>query len=376
MQNNRKSRVLLYGNINTKDYRAKTLIEILENLKYCVSLVSPDFYRSREIKQALSVEKLMIVFCWLELFIKAAFADVIYLPPMNARFIKSATWASRIFRKKLIVEMYFSLYDTLVRDRETMKEGSKQAEAVKQKDILALTKADYIIHTSNSEIDYWEKLLNISIDRKKVFISPVCNVSTLVHQREFQQDGVLRICWWGTFIPLHGLDKILQAMKILQQQNLKFTCVLFGINNKFYTEYENKIKLAELEHHIFLRKDLSFADASLPKYLVEKCDLALGIFGDTEKARNAVPNKLIEALSMKIPTLTMDAPALQEFFNPSIDFWVCHNSPEAIAESITKVAQNTANYVDWEKTQQKTLNTFSTSQYQNILSKVLSKAEN
>lgn len=375
MPKTRKSRVLLYGNINTKDYRAKTLIKILENLNYCVSLVSPDFYRSQEIKQALSIEKLMIVFCWLELFVKAAFADIIYLPPMNSRFIKSAIWAARIFQKKLVVEMYFSLYDTLVRDRQIIQEGSRQAQAVKQKDILALTKADYIIHTSNFEIDYWEKLLNISIDRVKVFISPVCNVSTLVHHRKFQEDGILRICWWGTFIPLHGLDKILQAMKILQQQNLKFTCVLFGVNNNFYIEYANKIKQAGLEHHVLLQKDLNFADDSLPKYLVEKCDLALGIFGDTDKARNAVPNKLIEALSMKIPILTMDAPALQEFFNPGIDFWVCHNSPEAIAESITKIAQGKANYIDWEKTQQKTLNTFSTNQYQNILSKVLPKAE-
>jgi len=34
------------------------------------------------------------------------------------------------------------------------------------------------------------------------------------------QDGVLRICWWGTFIPLHGLDNILQALKILKEQDL------------------------------------------------------------------------------------------------------------------------------------------------------------
>lgn len=373
--NNRKSRVLLYGNINAKDYRAKTLIKILEELKYCISLVSPDFYRSREIKQALSIEKLMIVFCWLELFVKAAFADLIYLPPMNARFIKSAIWAAKIFRKKLIVEMYFSLYDTLVRDRQTMKEGSRQAESVRRKDILALTKSDYIIHTSNYEISYWEELLDIKVERDKLFIAPVCNVATLTHQREFKQDDVLRICWWGTFIPLHGLDNILEAMKILQKQNLKFICILFGINNDFFTEYTNKIKLSQLESHVFLRKDLSFSDNSLPQYLVEKCDLALGIFGNTEKARSAVPNKLIEALSMKIPTLTMNSPALQEFFNPEIDFWVCQPSPESIAQSITKISEGTASYVNWEQTQQKTLNIFSIKRYQDVISKVLYNSE-
>lgn len=75
----------------------------------------------------------------------------------------------------------------------------------------------------------------------------------------------------------------------------------------------NKIKLAELKHHVFLRKDLMFFDKSLPQYLVEECDLALEIFGNTEKARSAVPNKLIEALSMKIPTLTMNSPACTSF---------------------------------------------------------------
>jgi len=41
------------------------------------------------------------------------------------------------------------------------------------------------------------------------------------------QDGVLRICWWGTFIPLHGLDNILQALKILKEQvNLRAICLV------------------------------------------------------------------------------------------------------------------------------------------------------
>lgn len=373
--NNKKSKILLYGNINEKDYRAKILIKSLEKLNYCNSLVSPDFYRTEEIKHAFSIEKIMILFCWLELFVKAAFADAIYLPPMNARFIKSAIWAARIFHKKLIVEMYFSLYDTLVRDRQIIKAGSRQAEAVRKKDILALTKADYIIHTSNYEISYWEELLDIKVERDKLFIAPVCNIATLSHQRKFKQDDVLRICWWGTFIPLHGLDNILQAMKILQRQHLKFTCVLFGVENNLFVEYTNKIKLAELEHYVFLRKDLSFSDNSLPQYLVEKCDLALGIFGNTEKARNAVPNKLIEALSMKIPTLTMNSPALHEFFSPEIDFWVCQTSPESIAQSITKIYEGTASYVNWEQTQQKTLNIFSVTHYQDIISKVLHKIE-
>jgi len=70
--------------------------------------------------------KILVRLCWIELFIKV-FADIIYLPPMNAKLIKSAILVSRLFNKKLVVEMYISLYDTYVRDRKLIKDGSKEA---------------------------------------------------------------------------------------------------------------------------------------------------------------------------------------------------------------------------------------------------------
>jgi len=48
-----------------------------------------------------------------------------------------------------------------------------------EKDILALTKSDYIIHTASEELTYWEKILGINIDQQS-FIAPNCNVSTPV----------------------------------------------------------------------------------------------------------------------------------------------------------------------------------------------------
>jgi len=93
-----------------------------------------------------------------------------------------------------------------------------------------------------------------------------------------------------------------------------------------------------LEQHVVLRKDLSFPDGSLPKYLIDNCDLACWYLGDTDKARYAVPNKLIEALAMESPTLTMNSPGLREFFNPETDLWTCEPSPKSIAETLQLLA--------------------------------------
>lgn len=384
LSDSKKIKVLLYGNV-FRDYRSQILIKSLIDSGYHISLVCPDFYRSKIVRQFYLMEKVIVILPLIELFIKAAFADVIYSPPMNTRFIESAVWAAKFFNKKLVVEMYISVYDTFVRDKKILKKGekikekqikdekSREAKAMRYKDVLALTKSDYIVHTSRHELTYWEQILDTSIDQNKVFIAPNCNVSNLSLKR-FRQDGVLKICWWGTFIPLHGLDNILQAMKILQGQEVQFTCNLFGIDNSFFDTYVDKIKLNELEDCVFLRKDLSFSNGSLPEYLINNCDLALGIFGNTDKGRNGIPNKLIEALSMRIPTLTMTSPALEEFFNPETDLWTCEPAPESIAEAILKIACDAAYPVDWEQTRQKVLSTFSVARYQEVVSKVLARA--
>jgi len=366
--NVRTSKILLYGKSFPINYRSKVITNSLQESHYCISQVHPDFYWSNK--------RFLFVFCWIELLIKAAFADIIYLLPKNASLIRSAASAAKIFNKKLIVDMHVSLYDNYVKEHQSIKDGDKKAEKLKKYDTLALTRSDYIIHSANHELTYWEKLLDINIDRNKVFIVPNCNTSTtLIHKRRFMQDGVLRVCWWGTFIPLHGLDKILQAMRILKEKEVRFTCTLFGVDRPIFYTYAEKIQLEALEDHVFLRKDLNFANGSLPKYLVDNCDLALGIFGDGDAARHALPNKLNEALSMGIPTLTMNSPALREFFNPETDFWTCEPTPELIAASILNIASGAAYPVDWEETRQKVLDTFSVHRYQEVMRKILEKAK-
>ena len=369
-----QKKVLLYGNI--KDYRSQTLVNFLLDSKYYIALVCPDYYYL-EGKEHQGLGKVRIVFQLIELFIKAAFTDIIYLPPMNTRFIKSAVWAAKLFRKKLIVEMYISIYDTYVNDQKPLKgkqikADTRQAKDMLKKDILALKKSDYIVHTAEHELNYWRKSLNVAFNQDKVFIAPNCNVASLARQKSFEHGNCLRICWWGTFIPLHGLDSILEALKILQKQNVQFICNLFGVDNLLFNEYVTKIGNEKLDH-VYLRKDLKFADGSLPNYLISQCDLALGIFGNTDKAYNTVPNKLIEALSMGLPTLTMNSPALNEFLNPE-NLWTCKPTPESIAESVLAIASGKAPAVAWEQTRQKVLETFSVTRYQKVVHQVLERA--
>jgi glycosyltransferase involved in cell wall biosynthesis len=370
--------ILLYGNIPDTINRSKILVEFLNNSEFKVLTVCPDSYL-RYIPKIIKDLKWAVKFAtWVHLidfFIKVRSVNLVYLLPSNTRFIRVALLGSKVFSKRLVVEMYISAYDSL-RDRGLAKNRSIAALRAMSRDRLALTKADYIIHTSNHELSYWERILNINLDKRKVKISPLCNSCdiSIIRKRNFMEDRVLKICWWGTFIPLHGLENIIYAMKILKKENLRFSCTLFGIDNPLFLTYEQKIIQEKLSNHVVLRKDLSFGDGSLPHYLSNNCDLALGIFGDTEKARNAIPNKLIEALSMEIPTLTMASSALQEFFNPATDLWVCQPSPESIAKSIIAIISDLVFPVDWKQTRKKVVDIFSVDQYQKVVATLLNQA--
>ncbi|MEM7066398.1 MAG: hypothetical protein AAF572_24925 [Cyanobacteria bacterium P01_B01_bin.77] len=117
--NKQRLKVLLYGNLFGA-YRSENLVKYLLDSGYRISIISPEFFYERGEKKDLFTKVLRVVFSGyylIELFIKAALADVIYLLPLNSELIRPVIWAKRLFKTKLVVEMYISAYDTLVREK-------------------------------------------------------------------------------------------------------------------------------------------------------------------------------------------------------------------------------------------------------------------
>jgi glycosyltransferase involved in cell wall biosynthesis len=370
-------KVLLYGDMHGA-YRCENLIKVLLDSGYCVSHVHPEFYLKRGVKQTpltRLLNKVASKFQLIEFFSKAILADVIYIMPVNTRLIKRAILATKWFGGKIIWE----IYDTM----STHFEGEQKLKEVNLQDIenekIALLNSDYIIHISQTEIEYWQNEFGTTIDKNKIYIAPIFSESKLTHSRKFMQDCILKICWWGSFLPAHGIDNVLKAIQILKQKDMPFSCNFFGAKgpgyDKRFQEYENKIKEMGLEQIISLRSDLKFADNSLPEYLVNNCDLALGMFGNISRSQTIIGNKVIESLMMGLPTLTMKSLALEEFFNSELDLWTCQPSPESIAEAIISIVNGTVYQVNWEQTRQKVSTTFSVTRYREVLNQVLNRVE-
>jgi glycosyltransferase involved in cell wall biosynthesis len=338
-----QKKILLLGK-TSGTYRTQNLIKMLLDERYIICMVNTDWYsKSRDSYssvfdrvKAKIFHKTFNILVLIEVLIKGFNADLIYILPMNSNMINTALRVKKVYGTPIISELYISLYDTLVHDRKRLQDNTKRSDYLKKLDRMLIEESDCLIHLSRYELDYIAQLVGASIDPNRVKIFPLAIEEKLTGDTVEDSDNIFRMCWWGNYSPLHGLEKILIAMEILKSQGHKIKLDIWGPT-------ESSEPYVKIVQELNLSQEISFhpSDYSteIQKYLTQYCDLALGIFGDSGKAKNAIANKVIDAMAMKIPVLTMDNPCLWELLKPT-ELFTCPNEPEEMAKKILEIAAN------------------------------------
>lgn len=338
-----EKKILVIGDVRGA-YRSQLLIKTLLDNRYTVASVGRKFYlpdrgsilsRFGPLKVISSLSSILLFAS--EFLIKYLFADVLYLLPMNANCLNVILPLKKFSSKKLISELYISLYATAEDRSWFSSEKSLKAKYFKYIDRLMLDKSDILIHLSAHELDHIAKTINFkNLDEKEIYILPLA-IEPKRKAKPLDSD-TFRICWWGSFIPLHGIDVVLKAFEILiKQWEGKISFDMFGRPGPKADHYINVIQELGITTNVHLHTDKTFANGQLGKYLEHYCDLALGHFGNSPKAKHCFPNKIVDAMAMGIPVLTMNAPSIKEFADPEKDLFICSNTAETIAETIINI---------------------------------------
>lgn len=257
--------------------------------------------------------------------------DILIVGYSDTRFILPL--AKIVSNKKIIWDAFYSLYDAFVFDRKLVHRYSPKAFFYWFLDWINCVCADKILLDTNEHIKYFCGVFNIKRDKFiRVFIG--------VDDRIFRKDRFLKcdqdinflVLFWGKFIPLQGVQHIVKAAKLLEKyREIKFQIIGSGQTYKAVRSlaYDLEIKNINFINRVNYEQ--------LPEY-IQDADLCLGIFGDTEKTKRVIPNKVYEAIAMGKPVITGDTPAIKELFHNEYDVSLCEIAdPEDLADKILKM---------------------------------------
>lgn len=249
---------------------------------------------------------------------------------------QSVILAKFLTRKPIIFNAFVSLYDSMVCDRKLVGPHSFKALYYWLLDKISLSFSDISIFDTNEHIKYISEEFNIKTNKlRRVFVGAD---NKIFYPRVIQNStNAFKVIFCGHFIPLHGLEYIIGAAKILENhRDIQFQIIGDG---------QEKSRIVKLKESLGLNNIYFEGNTSL-FHLAEKiseADVCLGIFGNTNKAKRVIPNKVFEYVAMNKPVITADTSAIRELFSDNELFLTTLSSPESIAENILKVRSNKEN---------------------------------
>ena len=244
-----------------------------------------------------------------------------------ARFLAS------LRRRPLFFDVFVSLYDTFVDDRQLVSSRSLVGPVLRWIDRKSCMLADRVLLDTNEQIEYFRK--NLALTDVKFHRIWVGAEDSLFYPGPERDGDSFMVLFYGSLIPLQGVEVILEAAKILESHpDVRFEIVGSGQLSK---------KIASLAEGLNLR-NVSFIEwvdyEKLPEKIRES-EVCLGIFGNTAKTKRVIPNKVYQALAMKKPVITGDSPAAREALIHGENAILCEvGEPERLAEAILSLKKD------------------------------------
>ncbi|MBC8456554.1 MAG: glycosyltransferase, partial [Deltaproteobacteria bacterium] len=240
----------------------------------------------------------------------------------------------KISGRPLVFDAFTSLYGTFVADRKFVERGSWKAKLLHTVDKWSCRLADMILVDTDQHIDYFNNMFKIGKRKlRRIFVGAD---EDIFYPRVNRKNNNFLVLFYGTFIPLHGIEYIIKAAKQLEKyKDIKFQIIGSGQTSWYIEQLSEELRVNNV---LFIEEWVPYK--TMPEYIA-RADICLGIFGNTKKAKMVIPTKVFQALAMKKPIITGDSPAAREALTDRENAVLCTMADaEALAESTLLLKQN------------------------------------
>lgn len=235
--------------------------------------------------------------------------------------VRDIAAVARTAQIPVVLDLFFSLYDTVVEDRGLVAPGSLLARWLQRVDTAACAAADLVLLDTPANAAYTAALTGLPAERFGWLPLLDPGAPTVPYTLPAVGTGPLQLLFFGTGVPLHGLRHLLAAVAATP-----------GVLLTLVGGSPAERQLAGQLPPDRLRCEPEFVPSERLQELLATSHLVAGVFGDSGKAQRVVPWKLVHALAAGRPVLTADSPAVCGWLEGSgALFTVPAADPQALA---------------------------------------------
>lgn len=129
-------------------------------------------------------------------------------------------WRWKFRKKKLVIDFFLSMYDTLCCDRKWVRTGSIPGKLLYFLDREVLHKADAILCDTKTDGEYFCE--EFCVPSQKISVLYLQADSNIYHPLKCKRPEGLRdkyiVLYFGSVLPLQGTDIVLKAMERLKEE--------------------------------------------------------------------------------------------------------------------------------------------------------------
>lgn len=231
-------------------------------------------------------------------------------------------------RKRIAFDWFISAFDTVVEDRGLLGRGNPFAWMLWTGEWLASRAADLAFMDTAAHARRMEKLFRLtpnSVGAVWVGAEP-----TFFRRRAHKTLGDdLQVLFYGQFIPLHGIETIIEAARLLRDAPIQWMLVGRG-------QEAPRVRAMLAEDPLPLLRWVEWVPYDHLRDWITRAGVCLGIFGTSDKAASVIPNKVFQIVASGRPLVTRDSPAIRELLadGPPCVRLVAPNDARALADAI------------------------------------------
>lgn len=245
-------------------------------------------------------------------------------------------WYWKFRKQNVVIDFFISLYDTLCCDRKKIREKSFLGEVLHRIDEITLRKAQAVICDTNAHGVFFHK--EFGVEKDKLCTLYLQADKRIYYQRRGDRPENLKdkfiVLYFGSVLPLQGIDIVLKAMKLLKQEKNIYCLFIGPIVNQDWKDLV--LEAGNIEHIEWLSQE------KLAEYIA-MADLCLaGHFcNHIQKAKRTIPGKAYIYQAMGKPMILGDNVANRELFlEDEMTYFVEMGNEVALANAIIECSKH------------------------------------